>query len=444
VVVGAGFAGIEVAKALEGAAASVTVIDRNNYFLFQPLLYQVATAALSPADVATPVRALLRAPNIEILLGEVVGIDTDRRCVQMLQGDPRPYDVLVLAPGSHFNYFGHADWRRAAPAPKTLSNAIDIRQRVLLAFERAEMCAEQDEQRALMTFVIVGGGATGVEMAGAIAELAKATLSRDFRRISPSTARIVLIESDSRVLPTFPKSLGAYADATLKRKGVEVMLNTKVDAIDDAGVDASGTRLAARTVIWAAGVKANAVGAWLGIQTGAHGTVKVKPDFSVDRHPNIFVLGDAAEVAGSDGKPLPGLAAVAKQQGKYLGDLIRRRIEGKDEPAPFRYTDYGTMAIIGRSAAVADLRGFKITGFLGWLLWGLVHLYFLIGFRNRIVVLINWLWAWLTYGHGARLITGRPATPRFDANKPARQASRAKTAHPAERISAPQPGARLH
>jgi NADH:ubiquinone reductase (H+-translocating) len=409
VIVGAGFGGIEVAKALQGASASVTVIDRRNYTLFQPLLYQVATAALSPADIATPIRALLHASNIDMLLDEVVELDAEGAQIKTRSGRQLGYDLLVLATGSSFNYFGNDGWSCLAPSPKCLSDAVEIRRRLLLAFERAEMCDDEYERRALMTFVVVGAGPTGVEMAGAIAELARATLRRDFRRINPSTAQIILVEAGGRVLAGFPKKLGDYANEALADLGVQVLLNTKVHHIDGNGIVAGGGRIEARTVIWGAGVRTKQVPEWLHVKPGPHGAVKVERDFSVPGLSNVFIIGDAAEAIDADGKPLPGLAAVAKQEGHYVGQLLRRRLAGHPDMPPFRYRDYGTMATIGRSAAVADLRGFHMTGTLAWFLWGLVHLYFLIGFRNRLVVLVNWLWAWVSYARGARLITDPPA-----------------------------------
>lgn len=407
VIVGGGFAGIEVAQALQKSPARVTVIDRHNYNLFQPLLYQVATAALAPTDVAVAIRSLLRGSNTEVLLDEVAGVELDRTRVTTIAGREIAFDFLVLASGSRYNYFGHDAWAVSAPGPKTLEDAIAIRRRLLLAFEQAEMCAGEEERRALLTFVIVGGGPTGVEMAGAIAELARATLVRDFRHIDPAAAHVLLIEAGPRLLAEFPEKLGAYAQKALAKLGVQVLLNTRVEHIDDEGIVAEGRRIAARSVIWGAGVRATPVASWLGIQPGRHGTVGVNPDFSLPGHANVFVIGDAAYALGSDGKPLPGLAAVAKEEGRYVGALLRDRIAGNNTTPVFRYRDYGTMAMIGRSAAVADLRGFKFTGKLAWLLWGLVHLYFLIGFRNRLVVMVNWSWAWLTYARGARLITGR-------------------------------------
>lgn len=423
VIVGAGFGGLAAGKALARTLTPVMIIDRQNYTLFEPLLYQVATAALSPADVAVPIRALLNAPNMEVLLDEVVGVDRDRSIVRTASGRSIAYEILVLATGSHGNYFGHGDWTACAPSLKSFDDAIAIRKRLLLAFEEAEMCADDGERQALMTFVIVGAGPTGVEMAGAIAELAKATLVRDFHHIDPASARILLVEAGPAVLAAFPEELRAYARDALARLGVELRLNTRIDHIDERGVVAGGERIAARVVIWAAGTEATPVAFWLGVDRARDGTVSVNPDFSLPGCPNVFVIGDAARALGPDGRPLPALAAVAKQEGEYVGRLIRRRLEGKKVASSFSYRDYGTMATIGRSAAVADLRGFRLKGGFAWLLWGIVHLYFLIGFRNRLLVLVNWFWAWLTYRRGARLITGhRPGRPigaasRFDAAK---------------------------
>ncbi len=405
VIVGGGFGGIAVAKALQGSRARVMVIDRHNYTLFQPLLYQVATAAISPADVAVPIRGLLHSPNTEVLLDEVVGVDLGRSCVRTIAGREIDFDFLVLATGSQYNYFGHDEWARLAPAPKTLEDAVSIRNRLLLAFEEAEMCDDEEERRSLMTFVVIGAGATGVEMAGAIAELAKTTLARDFRRINPASAHVLLVEAGSRVLNAFPETLGTYAQRALTKLGVQVLLNTKIEQIDEDGVVAGSRRIAARVVIWAAGVKATPVAGWLRMQPGSHESVSVNSDFSIAAHPNIFVVGDAAAASGKDGKPLPGLAAVAKQEGVYVGKLIRHRIEEVSATSVFRYRNYGTMATIGRSTAIADLRGVKLTGMLAWLFWGLVHIYFLIGFRNRLLVFVSWCWAWLTYARSSRLIT---------------------------------------
>ncbi len=420
VIVGAGFAGLAAAKRLGGAPVDVTVIDRRNHHLFQPLLYQVATAALSPADVAAPIRATLRPyRNIEVVLDEVTGVDPDARRVGTRASAGQSYDVLILAPGSAYSYFGHEDWPRFAPGLKSVEDATAIRRRLLLAFERAETTPDPGRRDWLMTFVLVGGGPTGVELAGAIAELAKATLARDFRHIDPGTARIILVEAGPRLLAGFPEKLGAYAKSTLEAMGVEVRLGAQVERIDAEGVSAKGERIAAATVIWSAGVQARPVGQWLGVETARNGAVEVGPDLSVPGRPEIFVLGDAARALGADGAPLPGLAAVAEQQGRYVGGLIAARARGRPDPGPFVYRDRGTMATIGRSAAVADFGSLQLTGTIAWLLWGLVHIYLLIGFRNRLAVFVNWVWSWLTYGRGARLITGSDRIAEDGASGPA-------------------------
>jgi NADH:ubiquinone reductase (H+-translocating) len=407
VIVGAGFAGLAAAKRLGKAAVDVTVIDRRNHHLFQPLLYQVATAALSPADIAEPIRATLRPyRNIQVYLDEVIGVDPAARRVITRNGAGQNYDYLILATGSTYAYFGHEDWPRLAPGLKSLEDATAIRRRLLLAFERAESVRDPALRERLLTFVLIGGGPTGVELAGAIAELARATLARDFRHIDPRAARILLVEAGGRLLPGFPEKLGAYAASALAGMGVEVRVDTMVEHLDEEGVIAGGKRIAAATVIWAAGVRATPVGQWLGVKTARNGAVEVAPDLSVPALPEVFVLGDAALASGPDGGPLPGLAAVAEQQGRYVGALIAARVDQRVDPGPFVYRDRGTMATIGRSAAVADFGAFQLTGHIAWLLWGLVHIYLLIGFRNRLAVFVNWMWSWLTYGRGARLITG--------------------------------------
>jgi NADH dehydrogenase len=410
VVVGAGFGGLAAAKRLRRAPVDVTVIDRRNHHLFQPLLYQVATAALSPADIAAPIRAVLHAGrrrDAYVLLDEVIGVDAQARYLRTRDGAAQVYDYLILATGSEFSYFGHeAEWARFAPGLKTIEDATEIRRRVLLAFEKAETSHDRAEQERLLTFVLIGGGPTGVEMAGALAELAKATLARDFSRIDPRAARILLVEAAPRLLGGFAERLGDYARRALAGMGVEVLTDTRIEAIDADGVVANGRRIPARTVIWCAGVKATPVGAWLGVPTTRNGAVEVLPDLSVAEAPEIFVIGDAASVAGPEGRPLPGLAPVAKQQGEYVADLIARRVRGAPAPGPFAYRDWGSMATIGRSAAVAEIGGARFTGVAAWLLWGLVHITYLIGFRNRVVVTVNWIWAWMTYAKGARLITG--------------------------------------
>jgi NADH dehydrogenase len=401
VVVGAGFGGLEVARRLARSPVDVTVIDRHNYHLFQPLLYQVATAALSPADIAEPIRVVLRhQQNATVLLDEVIGVDTTARQAETRFGAAQSYDYLVLATGSQYTYFGHNDWPRLAPGLKSIQR--------------------------LLTFVLVGAGPTGVEMAGALAELAHATLSRDFRHINPHTAHILLVEAGPRVLPGFPEKLGAFAHRSLERMGVDVVLDTPIEAIDRDGVLARGERIKAANVFWCAGVEASPVARWLGAPVGKGGRIRVAPDLSVPGHSEIFVIGDAAFVSGPSGEPLPGLAPVAKQQGQYVGELIVRHLRGEPAPPPFRYRDEGALATIGRHSAIADLGWVRLTGWVAWVLWGVVHIFFLIGFRNRMAVFLNWIWAWLTYGRGARLITG-DTTPLAFAAKPAPRATHSES-----------------
>jgi NADH:ubiquinone reductase (H+-translocating) len=407
VIVGAGFGGLMAARALARAPVDVLVIDHHNYHLFQPLLYQVATAALSPADIAEPIRVVLRRQrNATVLLDEVIGVDPEARIVKTRSGTRQAYDWLILATGSRYNYFGHAEWPSRAPGLKSLDDATLIRRRALLAFEEAEGASDPALRQRLLTFVLVGAGPTGVEMAGALAELAHATLSRDFRNINPQTARIILVEAGPRVLAGFPEKLSAFAVRSLERMGVEVLLDTPIEAIDDHGVTAKGGRIEAANVIWCAGVEASPVAKWLDAPAAKGGQVAVAPDLSVPGHPEIFVIGDAAFVIGPVGTPLPGLAPVAKQQGHYVGKLIACRVRGDPVPPSFRYRDEGALATIGRHSAIADFGWIRLTGFVAWVLWGIVHIFFLIGFRNRASVFLNWIWAWVTYGRGARLITG--------------------------------------
>ena len=386
-IVGAGFGGLMAARGLARAPVDVLLIDRHNYHLFQLLLYQVATAALSPADIAEPIRAVLRRqPNATVLLDEVIGVDPAAQIVKTRTGTRQHYDWLILATGSKYHYFGHADWPSRAPGLKSLDDATLIRRRALLGFEEAEAASDPVLRQRLLTFVLVGAGPTGVEMAGALAELAHATLSRDFRNINPQTVRIVLVEAGSRVLAGLPEKLSAFAAHSLERIGVEVLLDTPI--------------------IWCAGVEASPVARWLDLPTAKGGRVQVAPDLSVPGHPEIFVIGDAALVTGPGGEPLPGLAAVAKQQGQYVGELISCRARGNPVPPPFRYRNEGVLATIGRRSAIADFGWVRLTGFVAWVIWGIVHIFFLIGFRDRASVFLNWAWAWMTYGRGARLITG--------------------------------------
>src|SRR6266851_1684489 len=382
VIIGAGFGGLSAAHGLADTAADVTVIDRRNYHLFQPLLYQDATAGLSPAQIAQPIRSILRrAPNESVLLGEVLGIDREKRTVAE-EGREVPYDHLIVATGARHSYFGHDDWENVAPGLKNIDDATGIRRRILMAFEHAE-AAEPEQRRRFLTFVVIGGGPTGVEMAGAIAELAHVALRHDFRSINPRDARIVLVEAGPRLLPAFPEVLSEAARRSLERLHVEVRLGTPVSQCDEEGVAIGDHRLAAATVVWAAGVMASSAARWLGADKDGAGRVKVGPGLS-----------------------LPGLAPVAKQQGAYVARLLRARLAGGPAPPPFRYRNYGTLATIGRRAAVADFGWIKLDGTLAWLLWGLVHISFLIGFRNRLVVMLDWLWSYVTFQSGARLITG--------------------------------------
>jgi NADH dehydrogenase len=421
VIVGAGFAGLSAAKGLAGTPYAITIVDRHNYHLFQPLLYQVATAALSPADIASPIRSILRgAENITVILAEVSGIDVAAR--EVVAEDRRiPYDVLILATGARHAYFGHDEWARYAPGLKRIDDATYLRQRILVAFEKAEAETDPEKRRALLTFVVVGGGPTGVEMAGAIAELARKGLSGEFRSIDTGSVRVILVEAADRVLTPFEPSLSEAAKRSLEKLGVEVRLGQSVTRCGADGVSLGGERIEAATIIWAAGVMASPAGRWLGAATDRAGRVIVGPELSVPGHPDIFVLGDTAHVAGPDGRPLPGVAPVAKQQGQYVAKLLKARLQGETLP-PFRYRDFGNLATIGRSHAVAQIGRFRLTGYLAWVLWSVAHIYFLIGFRNRLLVAVNWLWNYLTFRRGARLITGlsgsrledMPAPPPMD------------------------------
>jgi NADH:ubiquinone reductase (H+-translocating) len=404
VIVGAGFGGLSAAKQLAQAPFVVTMVDRHNYHLFQPLLYQVATAGLSPGDIASPIRGILHGQkNAEVILAKVSGIDTARREV-VAEGRRIAYDYLVIATGAEHAYFGH-DWSSYAPGLKTIDDATYLRRRILLAFERAETEPNSDERRRLLNFVVVGGGPTGVEMAGAIAELAKRALAADFRSIDPRCARIILIEAGPRLLAPFDPALSEAARRSLEQLGVEVRLGASVADCDCSGVSLGSERLQTRTIVWAAGVKASPTAQWLGAESDRAGRVKVQDDLSVPGHPNIFVIGDAAAATGPDGKPLPGVAPVAKQQGCYVANLLTARADSKTLPA-FRYRDLGSMATIGRKRAVAQLGAFKVSGLPAWLLWSLAHVYFLIGFRSRLAVAANWAWNYFTFQRGTRLITG--------------------------------------
>jgi NADH dehydrogenase len=406
VVIGAGFGGMAAVKSLRCTDAELTLIDRTNHHLFQPLLYQVATAALSPSDIASASRALLRRQrNVTVVMGEVVGIDVENSRVKIVDGPDVSFDYLVIATGAAYSFFGNDEWAADALVLKTLADALTIRERLLGAFEWAESHATVQETRRALTFIVVGGGPTGVELAGTIAELSRSTLARDFRHIDPGSARIILLEAGSRLLSAFPEHLSRYARTALREIGVEVRTGALVGAIDNEGLTAGGERIESSNIFWCAGTTARPAAEWLRASTASNGAVKIGGDCSVPGHPNIFALGDVSNFDVGDGKPLPGLAPVAKQQGVYVGRLLRRRIEGRPEPEPFRYHDWGTMAVIGRSRAVANFGWLQLTGFPAWLTWSLVHLMLLVDFRSRLMVYINWSWAWFTYGRGARLVT---------------------------------------
>lgn len=404
VIVGAGFGGLKAAKALRHANAHVTVIDRQNHHLFQPLLYWVATAGLSPADISSPIRSILHSQkNTEVMMAEVTGVDLEQQ--RVLMGEHAvPYDYLVLATGAHDNYFGHPEWEQYAPGLKSITDATSIRRRILLAFEAAEIESDPRKIQSLLTFVLVGAGPTGVEMSGAIAELAHKALASDFRHIDTKSARIILVEAAPRILATFPPSLARKTKRKLERMGVEVRENSPVTQVDEHGLVIDGEYIEAHNIIWSAGVSASPAGKWLGAEADRAGRVKVESDLSLPGHPNVFVIGDTASLA-QDGKPLPGVAPVAMQQGHYVASLIMQRIAGKEQHKPFRYFNKGNLATVGRSYALVDLGLVKMTGFFAWLTWLVVHIFYLIGFRNRVVALFQWAWTYLTYHRGARLIT---------------------------------------
>ncbi len=405
VVVGAGFAGIEVARALGKAGLPVTIIDRQNHHLFQPLLYQVATAALSPADIAEPIRKMLgRYASVEVMLGAVTAIDTQARKVTLANGTDVPFDILVLATGAMHGYFGHEEWSGFAPGLKTIEDARRIRSRLLLTFEKAEMSVDVTEQERLMTIAVIGGGPTGVELAGSIAELARYTLARDFHRIRPQTATVLLLEAGPRILTAFPENLAAYAQTKLKTLGVTVRTNCAVERIENGAIVAGGEKISAGLAIWAAGVTASPLGSLLGVATDRAGRISVDRQLSVPGLKDIYVLGDLALTPDEHGNPLPGLAQVAKQEGGYLGHALAKRIRRGAAPKPFVFHNRGNTAIIGRHAAVFDFGWWRLKGWFAWGFWALIHVYLLVGFQHRLMVAIQWLWRYLTYERGARLI----------------------------------------
>lgn len=415
VIVGAGFGGLAAAKRLAGKAVDVTVVDRRNHHLFQPLLYQVATAALSPADIAAPVRSILsEARNIRVVLDEVVGIDPSKRLVELESGASLDYDWLILATGARHSYFGRDDWAANAPGFKSIEDATAIRRTILLALERAETETDPEKRRALLTFVVIGAGPTGVEMAGAIAELARRAVSRDFRSITPHCSRVILIEAGERVLSAFPSSLSDAATQSLEDLGVEVRLRSPVCDIGSGYVQLGNELILGRTIVWAAGVQASPAADWLDAEHDTSGRIFVEADLRVTGHKRIFAIGDTANAAGLDRRALPSVAPVAKQQGKYVADIILGR------PAlDFVYRDYGNLATIGRSKAVVDWGHVRFSGFIAWLIWSAAHIWFLVGFRSRIAVAISWLWSYATYQRSARLITGEPSTPSQPRRHPA-------------------------
>lgn len=407
VVLGAGFAGLTTTMRLAREPVDVVVVDRHNYHLFQPLLYQVATAALSPADIAAPIRAIVgRFPNVSVLLDTITDIDRHTREVRTLSGRSIEYDYLVVATGATHNYFGNDHWQDIAPGLKRIEDATELRRRILLAFERAEMEEDPERRKALMTFVVVGGGPTGVEMAGAVAELTRFTLARDFRNIKPENARVLLVDANDRVLRPFPEKLSNRACRSLERMGVRLVLNSRVDGMDENCVRIGDTVIPTETVVWSAGVRASPAGRWLDVDTDPSGRIEVDAHLRLPDDERVFVIGDVAAHTNPDGSPTPGLAPAAKQQGKYTARMLAAICAGKQPPGPFRYRDYGQLATIGRHSAVVNLRGLRISGYLAWWFWGLAHIYYLIGFRNRIVVAANWFWSYLTFGRGIRLITG--------------------------------------
>jgi NADH dehydrogenase len=406
VIVGGGFGGLAAARALRRVNVSATLVDRRNHHVFQPLLYQVATAALSPADITGPIRSILRKQRaLEVRMSEVTGFDLPAKQVRLADGSRIAYDFLIVASGATHAYFGHPEWEPLAPGLKTVEDATHIRRRFLLAFEAAEQEDDPEERRALLTFVVIGAGPTGVEMAGAFAEIAAHSLVRDFRRIDPSSARVILLEGGPRVLAAYDEDLGAYARRALERVGVEVRTESIVTRIEPDAVYVGDEMIRTRNVVWAAGVTASPLGKALGVQTDRVGRVMVEPDLSVPGHPEVFVIGDLMNLAGPDGTPLPGVAQVAMQGGKAVAKNIDRTLQGQPRK-PFKYFNKGNMATIGRRAAILQREGFKMKGWLAWIGWLFIHVMSLIGFRNRVIVFMQWGWNYFTWQRGARLITG--------------------------------------
>jgi NADH:ubiquinone reductase (H+-translocating) len=417
VIVGAGFGGLQTARNLAGAPVRVTVIDRRNHHLFQPLLYQVATASLATSDIAWPIRALLyKHKNVVTLLGNVVGVNVRERQVLLADEEPVAFDTLVLATGARHAYFGHDEWEPYAPGLKTLEDAIAVRRRILSAFEQAEWETDAVERAKLLTFVIVGGGPTGVELAGTIAELARDTLRNEFRNFDTRDARVVVIEAGDDILAGYTKSLSAYARRALEKLGVEIKLGQPVSSCEESGVEFGGQFLPAKTIIWAAGVAASPAAEWLHAAADRAGRVLVEPDLTVPGHPDIFVVGDAAHVETADGKQVPGIAPAAKQEGRYVAEIIKGRLRGDMSRRPFEYTNAGSLATIGKRAAIVDFGWVQFKGRVAWWIWGIAHIYFLIGVRNRLFVALNWLWIYISGKRGARLITQNEAKTKTDSS----------------------------
>jgi len=409
-IVGGGFGGLFAAREFKRRPVDVTIVDRRNHHVFQPLLYQVATAALSPGDIASPIRWILRhESNVEVLLGDVVRIDAAARTAHLADSTTLSYDYVIVSAGATHAYFGHDDWRPFAPGLKTLEDALDMRRRVLLAFEHAERETDPERRKKELTFVIVGAGPTGVELAGALAEISRLSLAKDFRHFDPSSARILLLEAGPSVLATFPEPLREAARRDLIRLGVDVRLNTTVTKVGPGFVEAGGSRVEAETILWAAGVAAEPLGRTLGAPVDRAGRVLINPDLTIPGHPEVFVIGDMATLAGEDGKPLPGVAQVAMQMGAHAAHNILRAIDGQPL-RPFKYRDYANMATIGRASAVGDFHWIQVKGLIGWIIWLFVHIFNLIGFRNRVLVMVQWAWAYITYQRAVRLITGVPAS----------------------------------
>jgi NADH dehydrogenase len=432
VIAGAGFGGLDAARALRNADVDITILDRHNYHCFQPLLYQVATATLSPADIAWPIRTLFRKQqNVTVFMADVTGIDPGKRLV-IAGACVFPFDFLILATGAAHSYFGHDEWASVAPGLKTIEDATTIRRDLLLAFEKAELARSEKERKALLTFAIVGGGPTGVEMAGAIATIARDSLRPDFRHINAGDAQVILLEAGPRILPALPENLSDYAGRALKNMGVEVRTSTPVTGCDETGIDIKNGRIEAATIVWAAGVVASPAAAWLGVKADKAGRIEVNSDLSVPGFANIFAIGDTAAVQGSDGGLVPGIAPAAKQMGQYAGERIAAAISGK-EISPFRYRHEGDLATIGRKAAVVKVGSLTLKGFAGWVFWSVAHIYFLIGLRNRFAVAFIWLWDWATFQSGARLITGNDSEASHAPQARCEyEASRKTSSHPGE------------